>query len=102
LVGLIAGGNRLEIAGGQTGVNDRQFFTDVADGQEPDEWNRKNQSAASGLGRHPDSEEGETASAAPRLSRAKVMESSTLLATITWAQPRMRRHRKAWGVNPCP
>ena len=28
------------------------------------------------------------------------MESRTLLATVTWAQPRMRRHRKAWGVNP--
>jgi hypothetical protein len=28
------------------------------------------------------------------------MEIQTLLATVTWAEPRMRRHRKAWGVNP--
>src|SRR5208282_2136223 len=28
------------------------------------------------------------------------MESRILLATVTWAKPRMRRHRKAWGANP--
>jgi hypothetical protein len=53
LVGLTAGRNRSEIAGGQTGANDRQFFTSVADGQEPDESNRKKPKRGLRLGTAP-------------------------------------------------